>query len=219
MAWNLPGTAHPRFKNLAGQRFGRLIVLAYVGPSSEGAIWSCRCDCGKELSVRGKSLRTGNTRSCGCLFLESLIVNPRALKHGQCPEWQSWASMIRRCHEAGATGFKNYGGRGISVCDRWRGPDGFTHFLADLGNRPLGHELDRKDNDGNYCPENCRWATSKEQAQNRRDTVLIEFQGRLQCLAAWADELGFNRSTLAYRIASGWPIERALTQATGRTLT
>lgn len=210
MAWNLPGSKHPSFVDITGKRphpESRVTALSYLGHG----LWLCRCDCGTEFKVLGKSLRTGNTKSCGCFKLESLTTNPRALKHGRSPEWQSWSGMIRRCHEPRATGYKRYGGRGITVCDRWRGEDGLANFIADMGPRPKGYELDRIDNDQGYFKENCRWGTRRQQARNRRDTRLITLNGKTQCLKDWLAEFGILDPTFRYRVKAGWTIERALT--------
>ena len=136
------------------------------------------------------------------------------LKHGHrrekatSPTWLSWRAMVERCTNPGAADYPRYGGRGIRVCDRWRD---FTAFLADMGERPRGTTLDRRDVNGHYERGNCRWATAKEQGRNKRGSLLLTFDGRTQCLSAWAEETGLDRTTLRYRLKKGWPIERALT--------
>jgi hypothetical protein len=153
------------FIPMKGQRFGRLSVLRDSGQRTpSGAIkWLCRCDCGKRVRVWSVSLRKGWTKSCGCL-------TQFPLKHGKCgtPEYRTWGAMRERCRNKENP---NYGARGISVCERWQGEHGFENFLADMGTRPAGTSIDRKNVDGNYEPDNCRWATPVEQANNRRNNA------------------------------------------------
>jgi hypothetical protein len=122
--------------------------------------------------------------------------------------------MIMRCYNPNATGFEHWGGRGIRVCEQWRGEQGFEHFLADMGERPsLGHSLDRfPDKNGDYEPSNVRWATEMEQHRNRRDNRMLEFRGERRCVTEWAEVLGIQKETLQARLMHNWPIERALTE-------
>lgn len=164
--------------DLRGQRFGKLVVLSFAGISRTRSTWLCVCDCGRQKVISAGTLKRGNTRSCGCLRQyggsESCIKHGHARRHGKgepagsgTVEYLTWRRMKRRCYNEREHNYRHYGGRGISVCDRWR--NSFENFLADMGQRPSSrHSLDRIDVDGNYEPSNCRWATHLEQARNKR---------------------------------------------------
>jgi hypothetical protein len=199
---------HPRFKNLEGQIFGRLTVVSYAGKSnSKKSLWTCICECGNETTVMTFELTSTGTRSCGCLRKDVHTT------HGKCTsqEYRSWSAMLQRCCNENSESFARYGGRGILVCERWQ--NSFENFLADMGCLPSkNHSIEREDNNGNYCIENCRWATRVEQARNTKRNRMLTHDGRTQCLAAWAEELGLHSRTLHNRIVRGkWSVERALT--------
>lgn len=191
----------PRFKNIIRKRFGMLLVIDLkFMHKREGAFWECLCDCNKISIVRGTSLLTNKTKSCGC--------GEHPIKHGlhQSPEYTTWENMIQRCTNPNAPNWKNYGGRGVSVCERWLS---FENFYSDMGAKPAGGRawsIDRIDNNGNYTPENCRWATKKQQCRNMRKTRLIAFNDEIRCQAEWAEILHIPVSTIRNRYRSGKPI-------------
>lgn len=153
--------------DITGVKFGRLTVLRKSDmSSSNGVMWICKCECGVEKIIRGKHLRYGKINSCGCLERE--LLSSRSKTHGMSKSrpYRIWRNMINRCHYEKYAERHLYGGRGISVCDRWR--LSFENFIADMGVPSNGLSIDRIDTDGNYEPGNCRWATAKEQSANRR---------------------------------------------------
>jgi hypothetical protein len=163
--------------NEIGNTYGRLIVTSEAGRDKQGrATWNCLCDCGQPVTVSGYNLRDGHTQSCGCLQRELAAAqektthghNYSAAHGGPSPTYHSWSAMKARCINPNTIGWKNYGGRGIKVCKRWSVPRGFQRFLADMGPRPRGRSLDRKNNDKGYSPSNCRWATRRQQRLNQR---------------------------------------------------
>ena len=161
---------------IPGQRFSRLVViedLGHVYGKLHRRAALCRCDCGDEKIIAVDNLRQGNSQSCGCIKKEDdrrrLLKHGHALRSGNTVEYRTWKSMIDRCCNPNATAAKNYHGRGISICERWR--HSFENFFADMGPKPVGLTLERINNDGNYEPSNCKWATSSEQMKNRRPSA------------------------------------------------
>lgn len=197
---------------MIGQRFGRLVIQAEAVRRKSYRHWSCLCDCGKLCNVRETSLKSGHTQSCGCLGVERRLkaTTKANIKHGRSKTriYNVWASMLHRCRDPKNKRWSSYGGRGISVCDKWLR---FENFLADMGERPNGLTLDRIDVNGNYEPSNCRWATQLAQCNNTRFNVRIEHAGEIKTIAEWARSIGIQRGTLWSRLkVLNMPIEKAM---------
>lgn len=206
--------------NLIGRTFGRLTVIASAESLHRQRRYLCRCECGVEKPVAASHLIHSRTRSCGCLATEMKRMPGRGVVHGcsNHPEYASFRAMLSRCHNPRDEAFEYYGGRGISVCDRWR--RSFEAFLQDMGPRPtvLGRKasLDRRDNDGDYTPANCYWASLHQQARNKRSNHVIEFQNQKLCLAEWAEVTHIKAPTIRRRLRLGWSVERALTEGVNK---
>lgn len=197
--------------DIAGQRFGRLVAIRFLGSRlHDGSrCYECHCDCGEVLILETNRLRSGNTRSCGCLRRE--ITVDRMTTHGGCrwPEYKVWRVMIQRCELKTSQSYPRYGGRGISVCEQWM--HSFENFISDMGRRSSqNHSIERKDNNGNYEPSNCRWATRKEQNRNTRTNTFLTVGGEARCIAEWAEMRGLKKETVYARIALWWTPERAV---------
>lgn len=195
--------------DLTGQRFGDLTVIEPADTDRHNRIiWRCSCACGAiHLAASGK-LRCGDAKSCGCKQGGVIHGHARNKTRGYSRTYQSWRGMRGRCLDPSHKAYKDYGGRGITICDQWR--ESFEVFLSDMGLRPPSTTLGRIDNERGYGPGNCEWSTAKEQGRNRRSNRILAHQGRSQSVAAWAEECGIPYPTLYSRLRKGWPIERAL---------
>lgn len=202
--------------DLTGQRFGKLTVICQAGLNKHNkSLWNCKCDCGNETVTTTALLRSGKTKSCGCLHDEIFAKNRlKHFKHGQRQSrlYRIWAGMKQRCYNENVPKYQRYGGRGITVCPEWR--DSFEAFrdwaLANGYRDDL--TLDREDNNGPYSPENCRWATNKEQTNNMSKSLFFELGGERRTLKEWASIYGLNYNTVYSRIyRNGWDFEKAIT--------
>lgn len=208
----------PSTRNRSGQTFGLWHVLGFGYKKDGEVMWLCQCQCiNHTLGFRdGYRLTSGTSSNCGCE--RSKQLTKRNMKHGWAgtPTHAAWIDMIRRCYTPKVRMYPRYGGRDITVCDRWRvqiDKHPFLYFLEDMGARPnKKYSLDRIDNDGNYTPENCRWATITQQGNNKSDNHLVEFQGESLTVTEWANKLGIRRGTLFHRLHHGWTPDQALTQ-------
>ena len=201
-------------KDITGHRFGKLLVTSRAGVNSSfSAMWMCMCDCGEIRRVAGAALRAGRNKSCGC-------SSPRFVATGPSPRFlhekrarSIWSGMLYRCSDkARGSARKNYYDKGIRVCDEWMD---FDRFFFDMGVPPDGLSIDRINGNKGYSKDNCRWATSKQQANNKAVNVFISHQGSNKTISQWAESLGVKPNTLLYRIQRGIPLERALTKSIG----
>lgn len=205
--------------DLTGQRFGRLICQKIVGRTEyKKVIWECLCDCGKTCTANANHLRTGARVSCGCVNDERRKAGTSSFRHGHyrngqgTPTHESWTAMMTRCTNPKVHEWRHYGGRGILVCDRWTD---FRNFLADMGERPKDHTLDRIDPNGNYEPGNCRWATHQQQALNKRNSKHLWVFGRVRHTRELCNEYGMDRKTFKKRLDAGMTAEEAITAKPG----
>jgi hypothetical protein len=195
-----------------GNKYNYLTAIKFdhYDDKSHSSMWLFLCDCGNEKVLSANNVRTGHTKSCGCY--NSKVASARMKTHGRSKtrEYDTWLNMNRRCRDKNNTAYKNYGGRGINVCDSWR--ESFENFLNDMGKAPSSkHTIDRINNDGGYGPENCRWATREQQNNNYSRNIFIDIDGKRQSLKKWCDELGLLYQTTRQRIKTlGWTPEEAL---------
>lgn len=199
---------HYNFTDITGRVYGKLTVIKYVGLVNGDCSWQCECSCDKKTIVIASTanLNRGRNKCCGC-------ENPKRVLHNatHTKEYKTWCTIKSRCYDINNKEYKDYGGRGIKVCERWlKSPD---IFIKDMGEKPEPKEdysIDRIDVNGDYSPENCRWVTRKEQANNTTKNVLIKFNGKIQTLKQWSEELGLSYGALQDRRHRGWSEERIL---------
>lgn len=208
------GCLKHKINDLTGKKFNHLTVVRYYGRNKGKTLWECKCDCGNIKIVSSSCLLGNYTKSCGCeAKLKAKI--PKVVKHGKSRTrlYKIYIKMIRRCHCEKDKDYRNYGGRGIGVCQEWK--ENFMSFYnwAMSNGYTETLTLDRIDNDGNYEPNNCRWTTMKEQSNNTRTNRYITYNGQTKTLTQWAEQIGLKEDTLRARIVSGrFTIERAFTQ-------
>ncbi len=195
--------------DITGQRFGRLVAMSYERRGGL-TMWNVQCDCGKLSVVCSRSLRTGATRSCGCLNKEFARSRNRSNGYGHPHKGlrihKVWQTMHYRCKSPDNNSYDRYGGRGIKVCDRW---NDYDSFLIDMGDPGKGFEIDRIDNSNGYCPENCRWVTRTQNNRNRTNSKSFEFQGVITSLKEISQRTGIPYSSLWARIKAGWNLNTA----------
>jgi hypothetical protein len=199
-----------------GQRYTRLTVIDRAqnrGGKDQNARWVCKCDCGETVTAYGQDLKRGKVKSCGCLNDERIAVLGHGNKtHGMTNTraYRIWCGMLSRCNNPRSQQWAYYGGRGIKVCERWQK---FENFLSDMGYPEDGMSLDRVDGDGDYSPQNCRWATKTEQSANRRNVRTLTHNGITLSVAGWARALGIHANTMNGRIVNGFPPEKLFAKA------
>lgn len=198
-----------------GQTFGRWTVLGEAPTVNDERRLLCKCACGVERSVALNSLRKGRSHSCGCYKLDELFIHGASGngKYRAHRWYKAWSNMHDRCYNPNYEGYKHYGGRGISVCERWRNDP--LRFLHDMGDPPRRMSLDRIDTNGDYSQNNCRWATAKQQCRNKRTNVMVTFRGKRVCLSEAAEMAGLRYSVVWQRCNHGWSVEHALTAPVG----
>lgn len=198
-----------KVKDLAGHKYGQWTVLQYAGiaPNSRKAAWLCECTCGTRRNITSSNLKSA--LSCGCGRREKTILRNTTHGRARSPEHTTWCAMKSRCYNQNEPGYVDYGGRGISVCDRWK--DSFASFLSDMGLKPFPEaSIGRIDNDGNYEPNNCRWETHGQQARNTRRTRRIAIGNDSKCFSDWAKEAGVTPSTFSNRVDANWSADDLL---------
>lgn len=206
-----------QFIDLIEKRFGRLVVQSLAG--RQRVRWNCLCDCGNTKIILAialqRSVEQGGTRSCGCLQKERASESRSSHRMSASPEYKAWAAVKTRCTNLRQKQWMDYGGRGIKMCDAWL--DSFEAFYADIGPLPAsGYTVERNDNTKGYEPGNVRWATRTEQQRNKRNSRMITFNGKTQCVSAWAEELNLG-SALNQRLFRGWDEQKALSTPLGGT--
>lgn len=211
-AENMPVALPPRVKDIRGVRRGLLVAQQYLGSlPNRHANWLCLCDCGKTHEVDAATFLRWSCRSCGCYKAETARKQMRTHGKSKNSEYYIWQAIIKRTTNPKDPRWENYGGRGITCCQRWL--DSFEDFYADVGPRPSpAHSLDRLKNNEGYYPSNCAWKTAKEQARNRRSNHLLTHKGETLTIAEWSERIGISGRTMIARIGLGWSIEDIVTR-------
>lgn len=201
------------YKDKLLPKYGRLTTIREyterIGKKSHHFV-DCICDCGKELRLNYKSLKSGNTKSCGCYRKDLMSKTKKTHGLTDSKEYISYRAMKSRCYSETNQDYALYGGRGISVCDRWLDVDGFFNFIEDMGERPKNHSLDRKDSNGNYTPENCKWSTQKEQCRNISTNRIINYKNKDFIMSELCEEYNIDYVMFRRRLERGWEIEDAI---------
>lgn len=212
MVWHHGGAKlhaiNMKFNNLTGQRFGRLLVISQAPNIGKVTRWLCLCDCGQTKITRALLIASGKTKSCGCLRKESTSNSFKSHGMVETPEYSVWQAMKRRCYDPKNRYYSRYGGRGIVVCDRWK--ESFQAFYDDMGPRPNGYSIDRIDVDGPYSPENCKWADSVEQANNKSTNAKYVYGDETLTIAQWSRRSNISQTALRQRLKSGIPMPWAM---------
>lgn len=202
----------PRIKDLTGHRCNRLTVVGNSGKRStnRSVVWTCLCDCGNIVYVESGILSGGKQKSCGCAMkgIVKWVGHGHARQGGATKTYYAWAGMKQRCTNPSHPKYKNYGMRGITVCEDWL--TSFDNFLKDMGEKPAGMTLERKDVNQGYSKDNCCWANSKTQANNKTTNRVLHYDGKSMTSAQWAEHLGISFSALRQRLYRKWPLERVL---------
>jgi hypothetical protein len=200
--------------DLTHKIFGKLTVIKQAGKNKfKHILWLCRCFCGNKTIVSSGNLTSGNTKSCGCLLKKGNDFKHGCAKRGkESRTYHVWEGMKQRCNNPNNRSYSRYGGRRIKVCGRWLNKKtGFQNFLKDMGECPTGKSLDRINNNGDYCKENCKWSTSKEQSRNMGNNHLLKYNGKELCFSEWEELTGIPQATIRTRVKRGWSIKRTLT--------
>jgi hypothetical protein len=199
-----------KIKKMIGQQVNYLTIVEDIGRTSNGTIiYRCICKCGNETKANSNSLRTGNIKSCGCYAIEN--AKKLFTTHGMRKTriYSIWCNMISRCCNENSPSYKRYGSRGITVCEEWIAS--FEKFYEDMSDGYRDDlSLEREDNNGNYNKNNCKWATKKEQARNRRSNVLVTINGRTMCVEEWSEISGINSQLIRGRLTNGWSGDKAV---------
>lgn len=208
-----PTSRGRKIQNLIGKKFSRITPLGFLGLGNHGAKWLCRCGCGEFCIVDVSKLISGHTKSCGCYKIEALVLRRRTHGETKTRLFRLYSDMHTRCYNPNTTRYLDYGGRGIKVCERWHK---FENFRDDVGQPPSpDHQIDRHpDNNGNYGPDNFRWATRTEQARNKRNNRLITHNGETKCLAEWSEITGLSEWIITDSLNRGETLEVLLSKPT-----